>query len=302
MLAVGSAKGHLSVMDAATGEERLSLQGHSEPVRCVALSADGRTMASGSWDRSWKLWDARTGDQIASTSGHDGKNGCCCDVNEGGRCKALNKKCEVVGHFMALNAIAFATSGARVATAGSDCLVILWQDTGAPVSLMAGHTKGVNIVAFSGDGAQLASGGDDRSVRIWNAFNGDPLRTLANAHTRGVTALCYSPCSTRLASAGGDRLVKVWDADYWEPLLTLEGHEDRALTLAFSPDGGTLASGGDDRSVRVWDSVSGEQRLFLRGHDGEGGCSCARFGALNEDCACLGHREAVRAVVLSPNP
>ena len=65
-----------------------------------------------------------------------------------------------------------------------------------------------------------------------------------------VTALCYSPCSTRLASAGGDRLLKIWDAEYWDPLLTLEGHEDRALTLAFSPDGGALASGGDDRSVR----------------------------------------------------
>jgi len=188
MLAIGSAKGHLSVVDAATGEERLSLQGHTEPIRCVALSPDGRTMACGSWDRSWKIWDAGAGDLISSLHGHDGKNGCCCDMGEGGRCKALKAACQVIGHSKHVNAIAFATSGARVATAGSDHAVILWQATGEPVSLLAGHTKGVLALAFSNDGAQLASGGDDRSIRIWNAFNGDPLRTLANAHARGVTS------------------------------------------------------------------------------------------------------------------
>jgi len=275
--------------------------GHSEPARCVALSRDGSQIASGSWDRSWKLWDATTGEKIFSVQGHDGQGQCICRMDKSGYCTAVDPTCGKVGHSGTVNAIAFSPSGARLATAGSDCLVILWLANGHAVERLEGHSKTVNAVCFSGD-RHLASGSDDKTIRVWDAFKGLILHTLSDAHARGVSALCFSPDGRQLASAGGDKLVKLWDVEAWDEEHVLEGHDDRALALAWSPNSQQLASGGDDRSVWVWDARAGRRLHSMRGHDGAGGadgCKCARFGQLSEACALPGHREAVRSLSFS---
>ena len=198
MLVVGTGDGQLRVVDTATGEELVSVPGHSEPARCVALSRDGSQIASGSWDRSWKLWDATTGEKIFSVQGHDGQGQCICRMDKSGYCTAVDPTCGKVGHSGTVNAIAFSPSGARLATAGSDCLVILWLANGHAVERLEGHSKTVNAVCFSGD-RHLASGSDDKTIRVWDAFKGLILHTLSDAHARGVSALCFSPDGRQLA-------------------------------------------------------------------------------------------------------
>ena len=279
MLVVGTGDGQLRVVDTATGEELVSVPGHSEPARCVALSRDGSQIASGSWDRSWKLWDATTGEKIFSVQGHDGQGQCICRMDKSGYCTAVDPTCGKVGHSGTVNAIAFSPSGARLATAGSDCLVILWLANGHAVERLEGHSKTVNAVCFSGD-RHLASGSDDKTIRVWDAFKGLILHTLSDAHARGVSALCFSPDGRQLASAGGDKLVKLWDVEAWDEEHVLEGHDDRALALAWSPNSQQLASGGDDRSVWVWDARAGRRLHSMRGHDGAGGRGRVQVRAL----------------------
>jgi len=116
------------------------LQGHTSWVMSVAFAPDGSTLASGSWDKMVRLWDAKTGAQVRVMRGH----------TEGVR------------------SVAFAPDGSTLASGSLDKTVRLWNTmTGALVRVLQGHTDSVISVAFALDGSTLASGSYDNTVRLW---------------------------------------------------------------------------------------------------------------------------------------
>src|SRR5207244_547760 len=142
-----------------------TLQGHMSGVRCVAMTADGRLLASGSWDATVRLWDPRS----ASSAGHGTPSG-----------RAL---ASLEGHTGGVWGAALTADGRLLASGGLDGIIRL-SDTpsGRLLATLQGQTGGVRGVTLSADGRLLASGSWDGTIRLWEARSGRPLGTL-RGHT-----------------------------------------------------------------------------------------------------------------------
>jgi WD40 repeat protein len=221
-----------------TSRVQLTLVGHRDLVEGIAFSPDGTRLATASWDRTAKVWDASTGEALLTLRGHN--NG--------------------------VDAIAFNPDGTRLATASWDTTAKVWDaSTGQELLTLSGHNDEVQVVAFSADGTRLATGSVDGTAKVWDAATGEGLLTLSG-HNDEVYATAFSPDGTRLATGSGDRTTKVWDASTGEALLTLSGHDDGVRDVAFNPDGTRLATGSIDGTAKVWDASTGEELLTLFGH------------------------------------
>jgi len=220
------------------GELR-TLHGHAGDVHCVVFSPDGRRLATASHDGTAKIWDAATGQELASF---------------------------LKGHQEELDAVAFSPDGKTLATAGDDRKVRLWDTaSGQERAVLVGHAGDVNTVAFSPDGKMLASGSSDRIVRLWNASTGKESALLAG-HKGAIEALAFSPDGKLLATASGDHTAMLWDLATRQPRTNLRGHEEVLRSVTFAHDGRTLATGSEDRTVMLWDTKSGQTKATLRGH------------------------------------
>jgi WD40 repeat protein/DNA-binding XRE family transcriptional regulator len=142
-----------SVCSLWAGQGRLlaTLEGHAGPVYGVALSADGRLAASGSFDGTVRVWDVPGGRLVATLQGHTGLVQC----------------------------VALSVDGQLLVSGGFDATVRLWDVPGARlVATLEGHGAPVFGVALSGDGHLVASGSFDGTVKLWEARTGACLKTL----------------------------------------------------------------------------------------------------------------------------
>ena len=197
------------------------LAGHIERVRDIAVSPDGSRIASAGGDKTAKIWDTETGENLLTLSGHEGY----------------------------VEAIEFSPDGHHVATASRDNTVKLWN--------IEGHTSAVTSIAFSPDGKMLATGSSDRTAKLWDLSSGAPrlLYTL-RGHIDQIYRLAFNPAGTLLATASFDNSVKLWDVGSGKEITTLKKHIDQLRGVAFSPDGKRLASVGADGFAWLYDLES----------------------------------------------
>lgn len=216
----------------------LNLGWHTDKVTDIVVSPDRQLLASGSWDKTVRLWR----------------------VSDGALLHEFWLGDEIAD-------IAFSPDGDLLASASAsrEGKVVLWQ---APdwtyLHSLVGHTGMVSGLAFSPDGQTLASGSLDGTVRLWHVSDGVLLHVLEAADS--VSDIAFSPDGSLLASASMDGSVQLWRVSDGILLHALEGHTDCAGSVAFSLDGQMLASASDDGTVRLWQVSDGTLLRILEGH------------------------------------
>jgi WD40 repeat protein len=172
--------GEVKVWDTAGGGPR-HFKGHDGLVLGVALTADGKLLASASSDKTVRLWDVAAGKEL--------------------------KKME--GHTADVNSVALSADGKLLASGGKDKLVIVWDvSSGKPAHTLKGHTGEVTSVALSADGKLLASGGKDKTVRLWDTAAGKEVATVKAPDE--VLGVALTPDGKVLAAGGRGKSAKVW--------------------------------------------------------------------------------------------
>ncbi|GAB4444213.1 MAG: NB-ARC domain-containing protein [Anaerolineae bacterium] len=193
-------------------------------IEDVAFSPDGQTLATGSLDRTVRLFNVASG-QLQQL---------------------------LQGVATTAYSVAFSPDGQTLAGGSADGTVCLWYShTGEVRHILPGHTYLVRSVAFSPDGQTLASGSEDKTVRLWEVDTGQ-LRQILQGYSDRITAVAFSPDGARLASSSDDGTVNIWDVAAGQLRHSLPGHSERVTSVAFSPDGQLLASGSNDRTVQLW--------------------------------------------------
>jgi WD40 repeat protein len=227
-----------------------TLEGHGGGINGLAISPDRRLLATGSWDRTVRLWSLSEGRCVAMLKGHSRSVGC----------------------------LAISPDGRLLASGGFDKTVRLWSLLeGRPLAKLKGHTHSVRCLAISPDGRFLGSGSADATVRLWSLPEGRHLATL-EGHSAWVNGLAISPDGRLLASGSWDKTVRLWNLPEGRHLATLKGHTGPVGCLAISPDGQLLASGSWDKTVRLWGLAEGRHLATLEGHTHRVNCL-----AINQD-------------------
>ena len=191
------------------------------------FKGDGRGIfASGSWDKTIKLWDL----------------------------KAKKAICTLTGHQLQVTCVSFSPDGRYLASASFDRTVRLWDLQNWELlthQIFKGHSWPVFSVAFSPKGDILATGSGDNTIKLWDLKTGQEIRTILG-HSWSVVAIAFSPDGETLISGSWDKTVKLWQVSTGKEIDTLAGHLDAVSTVAVSPNGQIIASGSKDKTIKLW--------------------------------------------------
>jgi WD40 repeat protein/DNA-binding SARP family transcriptional activator len=227
----------------------LRLVGHTDQDGLVDAewSPDGALIVTAGRNGTVRVWDAHTGEQIQTFSGHlTGED--------------RQQRAWYVG---------WSPSGDRIASTGSDSVVRVWDArTGEELLAYTEHTGTDTWYAeWSPDGTRIVSSGTDGCSRVWNVRTGERIATFCNGCV-GHSSV-WSPDGTRILSGclfGSLEGAYVWDAATGQPLVHFAKHTDGIAGPGWSPDGKRIATGSWDNTVRIWDAETGEELLVFTGH------------------------------------
>ena len=230
------------LQEAFTGRQLTTLKGHKEYVTCIAFSQDGNLIATGSKDKTVRLWHTKTGENTITLTGHEER----------------------------VFAAVFSSDGKTIVTASSDETVRLWDaHTGDHLRTIKGDTFGLKGFRFVADGESLFTNCTDKTVRVWNTTTGENTIIL-KGDTYDIRYGVLSPDSKIVATSCDDFTVRLWNLNTGENTNILRTSTATTSAVEFSPDGKTLAIATPwDNTPWLWDVATGQHLKTFEPH-GEG--------------------------------
>lgn len=214
-----------------------TLIGHAKAIYGLAVSPDGKTLASGSNDKTIKLWSLISGELLGT----------------------------LTGHLDWVSSVTFTSDGQTLVSGSYDNKINIWDwQSRKRLNTLTGHLHHVQKIAFIPNMSTLASSSDDGTIKVWGMQSGKALFDLTD-HSGPYYGLAVNPAGEILA-CGGDMTIKLWHLPRRELLHNLTGHADRIVSLAITPDGKTLVSGSHDHTIKVWSLDSGKLLHNLTEH------------------------------------
>ena len=206
----------LVILPLAASTALAQLRGHGGPVRALAISPDGQTALTGSFNSTAIRWSL-----------------------------ARNAAEQVLRfHADAVNAVVLLSDG-RAATAGADGRIAIWTaGKTEPDAVLEGHTAPIAALAVSPDGAMLASASWDQTVRLWPLAGGAPR--VLEGHTQNVNGVAFAPDGRTLVSVSYDLSVRIWPLS-GPSAATVVAIPSPLNAVAIGGDGEIAAGGADGR-------------------------------------------------------
>lgn len=222
-------------------------------VTTIAITPDGKRIATSGCDGLIKLWDSQKGTQLS----------------------------QLVGHVGQVNAITISSDGQFLASAGRDRTLRVWDLNTGSNRILEQDRQYIHGLSFSPDARVLAAGGQNRTLVFWNVATGELMRSAA-AQAAEISCVAYSPdgklvaCGEFVNLYSANSMIRLWDAETGQLVRELVGHSAGVLSIAFSPDstiiglGSSIPATGTDAlgTLKLLDVATGEEILSLRGHEG----------------------------------
>jgi WD40 repeat protein len=209
---------------------------HGSSIWRLAVSTDGKFIASVGSDNTIKIWRFPTGNLINSFT-HD----------KPVRCLALSNDNQML------------------AGGGDDGSIYVWQvATGKLINKFKVHSAPVCSVIVSPDNQTIISSGNDTSIKISHISMGEMLHVV-KAHAHTVNSLVLSSDRQTLISCSSDKTIKRWNSKNLKPVSVIS-HSAPVTCIAISPRGCFIASGGFDQSIILWDINTGKKIYNFAGH------------------------------------
>ncbi|KAG8751753.1 hypothetical protein FRC14_007632 [Serendipita sp. 396] len=259
-----------------SGDFRPTTMGeHDDVILSVAFSSSSQKVATGSRDKTIRIWDPKVEDEgdddidrdeyeVGDEAEQDEVKDEDEDEGEDDDDDSHNEK-KLTGHEDSVWSVSFSADGSKLVSGSSDHTIRIWdlETEGAMIKTLRGHTGPVLSVAFSSDSQKVVSGSHDGTVRVWDVETGEVKQQ--RAYESSIWSVAFSPTNLKVVSGCNCHRIYIWDLEGGK-VAVLEGHTDAVISVAFSPNQQKVVSGSHDTTVRLWDLETGKEERRIIGH------------------------------------
>lgn len=204
------------------------IESHILPLTNIAFNKNGDLFATGSYDRTCKLWSTKSGTEVTTLVGHENVVYCLC----------FN-----------------VPYGDKLLTGSFDKTARIWDvETKQCLFTLRGHTNEIVCVDFSPKSSRCATGSMDTTAKVWDVHTGMELATLAS-HDKEIVSLKWSHTGDAILTASFDTTSRIWmpsDKCDFQCVAVLKGHCGEVSTAKWTFDGSRVITGAIDETVRIW--------------------------------------------------
>lgn len=269
----------IRLWDLDSGTAVCAFEGHTATVTCLAITADGTHVVSGSADGTVRVWRSDSGSEVCRILAHADRISSICVLGDtlllsGSRDGTLRlwdlRSGEKVRSFLArgrVSAVGATADGRWIAAGLPDGTLKVWNaETGDEIWSTRGHRDRITAIRATPNGKSLVSASWDGTLRLWELSSGLEVYCMAG-HTAPVTSVAITVDGNMAVSLSFDGTLKLWDLRRCVGGVVHSGHTDMVTAICSNPHIGEVMSASRDGSIRAWDANSRRELRYMCAHE-----------------------------------